>query len=150
MSGTGSGSHVFGVGSSGSHVQEQEQEKVHMCIDNDNDKTATTTTQRQRRPPLRQRRRMTTCGSASDLEHAPSDVAPGAQGSATHVGGSSAGVGQVGVLADGARPATQKGIIPGGLITPCVRTAHECWTRSHWAMGNATKWYSKSSPSLGH
>ena len=47
--------------------------------------------------------------------------APDAQGWATHAGASSGGVGPVSALTDGARPATQKGIIPGGLITPCVR-----------------------------
>ena len=76
---------------------------------------------------------MMTCRSASDPEMQKGSIpgkhsslhAPDAQGSATHAGGSYAGVGQVGALADGATPATQKGIIPGGLITPCVRNGSQ-------------------------
>ena len=160
----GSGSHIVGVGGSGSqmHEQEQEQEQEHRRIDNDKTATTATTTQRQRRLPLRQRRRRDG-RSASDPEMQKGSI-PGEhssrhsrkcrrvqspRGSATHASGPSAGVGQVGALTDGARPATQKGIIPGGLITPCVCNCSRLLDPEPLGNGQCGKVVPKSSPSLG-
>ena len=73
--------------------------------------------------------------------------APGAQGLATPVAES--GGGQVGALADGARPATEKGAIPGGLITTWVRNGLQVLTPEPLGNGQCDRLVSGVKPELG-